>query len=83
MREHQLAVDLSIEQHYKKIESYAKPLKILFDMGTHLLASYKTFYEKWYNFQISLQTKLYNNLYTETQDLNLSNFKGQEVQSVV
>jgi hypothetical protein len=37
MKEEQLYVDLSIEIYYKKVPSYPKSLKKLFDIGTTLL----------------------------------------------
>ena len=44
MKEQQLCVDLSIEKYYKKVTSYPKGLKMLFDMGTTLLNSFEAFW---------------------------------------
>lgn len=48
MREQQLWVDLTIEKYFKKIKLYPKALKRLFEMGTHLLSQFESFYLVWY-----------------------------------
>ena len=54
IKEHQLGVDLAIEEYFYKVEQYPRPLKVLFDMGSKLLVYFKAFNEKNYNFQMNL-----------------------------
>ena len=86
MREQQLCVDLAIEKYYKKIEFYPKTLKRLFDMGTHLLNMFDTFFVSWYSFQIELQ-KFYNFIFTSNQELIIdqlqSNFQLHQLEKIV
>ena len=72
IKEQQLCVDLSIEDYFKKIDDYPKSLKKLFDMGTKLLDAFDSFYSRWYLFQVEVQQKLYNFIYSNSQELMLS-----------
>lgn len=75
MKEQQVCVDLTIEKYYKKIQQYPKALKRLFDIGTHLLNQFDSFYIVWYNFQCELQ-KFYNFIYNIEQELVMSQLQN-------